>query len=94
MPRPPRALRMASPSGMTERLVAAFMLGLTLFTPPLLVVFGHGGTVAGVPVLFVYVFGAWIGLTAALALIIERAEPGEQIAPPDGGPHGSASGGG
>lgn len=86
MARAPHNLRMASPSGMTERLVAAFMFGLTLFTPPLLVVFGNGGTVAGIPVLFVYVFGAWIGLTAALALIMERAEPDERIAPP--GPPG------
>ena len=88
MPRSaPHHLRMAHPSGMTERLVAAFLLGVALFTPPLLVVFGNGGSVGGVPLLFVYVFGAWIALTAALALIIERAGSDDRP-PPDGLSHG------
>lgn len=82
MARPPRAphLRMASPSGLTERLAAAFLLGLGLFMPPLLAVFGQGGWLAGIPVAFLYLFGAWIVLTLVLALIIERAPPEE---PPD-----------
>lgn len=89
-PRQKDNLRLARPSGMSERLVAAFMLGLALFTPPLLAVFSGGGSVAGVPLLFVYVFGAWICLTVALALIIERAPPGEPMPPPhrDGGEGG------
>lgn len=83
MARPHPSLRLANPTGMAERLVAVFMLGAALFTPPLLAVFSRDGAVAGIPVLFLYVFGAWIGLTAALALIIERAPPDEP--PPDQG---------
>lgn len=71
MTRHNRPLRIARPSGMRERLVAAFMLGLALFNPPLLAVFGKGGSVAGVPVLFLYLFFAWIALIALLAVIIE-----------------------
>jgi len=64
-------LRIARPSGMRERLIAAFMLGLALFNPPLLAVFGKGGALGGVPVLYLYLFLAWIGLIVILALIIE-----------------------
>ncbi|MBF0374431.1 MAG: hypothetical protein HQL39_13590 [Alphaproteobacteria bacterium] len=74
---------MARPSGLTERLGAAFLLGLVLFMPPLLAVFGQGGWVAGIPVAFLYLFGAWIALTLVLALIIERAPPDEAPLPPD-----------
>lgn len=80
-PRGNRPLRMAPPSGLKERLVAVFMVGLALFNPPLLAVFGQGGTVGGVPLLYVYLFCAWGGLIAALALIIESSaeEEGERV---------------
>lgn len=76
MAKPRRSLKMARPSGMTERLVSAFLLGLALFNPPLLAVFGHGGSVGGVPLLYAYLFFAWLAMIAALALIIERADAG------------------
>lgn len=90
MTRPNRPLRIARPSGMRERLVAVFMLGLALFNPPLLAVFGKGGTVGGVPVLFVYLFVAWIGLIVLLAAIIEGhgeegTEKSDDLVPRDGG---------
>jgi hypothetical protein len=47
---------------------------VALFTPPLLLLFAKGGRVAGIPVLYLYIFGAWIGLTALLALVVERGE--------------------
>lgn len=75
-PSPSKPFNLTPVRSLNERLVAAFMLGFALFMPPLLVVFSHG-SVAGVPVLFLYLFGAWIGLTVALALIIERAGRGE-----------------
>lgn len=78
MARAVRSLRIARPSGMRERLVAAFMLGLALFNPPLLAVFGKGGALAGVPVLYLYLFLAWIGLIVILALIIEGHGAAEQ----------------
>lgn len=78
-PRPAPRVRLAGPSRVAERLVAAFMMGLALFMPPLLAVFGKGGTVAGVPLLYLYLFAAWVGLIAVLAAIVERtAADGEQ----------------
>ncbi|WP_221931019.1 hypothetical protein [Telmatospirillum sp. J64-1] len=71
--RSPASLRMARPSGIRERLVAAFMMGLALFNPPLLAVFNAPTMLWGIPLLFVYVFLAWLGLILALALIIERS---------------------
>lgn len=78
----PKPLSLAPARSFNERLIAAFMLGLALFMPPLLAVFARG-SVAGVPVLFLYLFGAWIGLTVALALIIERAGSGVRRPPAD-----------
>lgn len=68
----------------TERLVAAFLLGLALFLPPLLAAFSAVATVAGVPLLYAYLFAAWIALTAMLALIVERAPPDEPPPEPPG----------
>ena len=55
-----------------ERLVALFFLGCLLFGYPLLAVF-TGGTVFGIPRLYVYLFAAWALLVVLLALICERA---------------------
>jgi hypothetical protein len=56
------------------RMIALFLLGLTLFNPPLLEVFDIGGdkVVAGIPVLFFYLFVAWAALIGLMALVVER----------------------
>jgi hypothetical protein len=51
------------------RLAAVAVLGFLLFAPPLLSLFDRKTRVLGVPVLWVYLFGAWavvIGLVAAI----------------------------
>ena len=55
-----------------QRLVALFMLGCLLFSYPLLSLFNVGGTVAGIPVLYAYLFGVWIALIALMILVVER----------------------
>jgi hypothetical protein len=58
---------------MTARLVAVAVLGALLFAPPLLSLFDRDTRVAGVPLLYAYLFAAWaliivvIGLVAAVA---------------------------
>ncbi|SEL43250.1 hypothetical protein SAMN05444515_11637 [Ectothiorhodospira marina] len=72
--------RMTPPSGARERYVAAFMLGLALFFPPLLVVFDLDGFVLGIPALFFYLYGAWLALIVLVVLIVARSsheEPGD-----------------
>jgi hypothetical protein len=56
-----------------QRLVALFVLGCLLFSFPLLSLFNTGGTVLGIPVLYAYLFGVWIGFIALMMLIVERS---------------------
>jgi len=56
-----------------QRLVALFVLGWLLFSYPLLSIFDTGGTVAGIPVLYAWLFGAWAALIALLIVVVERS---------------------
>jgi hypothetical protein len=47
------------------------MLGLMLFFPPFLAVASRDVTVAGVPLLYVWLYGGWAILIAVLALVVE-----------------------
>lgn len=66
-------LRMTRPSGRKERLTAAFLLGLLLFMPPFLAVASRDVTVAGIPLLYAWLFGGWLVLIVLLALVVERS---------------------
>lgn len=56
-----------------QRLIAVFLGGMLLINYPLLALFDRSGSdVAGVPILYVYVFAAWVILIVAMAWIIER----------------------
>jgi hypothetical protein len=55
-----------------QRLAALFLLGVLLFNYPLLALFNRATLVAGVPLLYVYIFGAWALLIGLLALAVER----------------------
>lgn len=55
-----------------QRLVALFLLGCLLLNFPLLYLFERDVTIAGVPLLFVYVFASWAALIALTALVVER----------------------
>jgi hypothetical protein len=58
-----------------DRLVGLFALGVILFNPPLLFLFGNA-EVFGWPLLFVYLFVAWGFLIAMIGLTIERGRYG------------------
>ncbi len=55
-----------------ERLVAVFLGGCILFNYPLLSLFDRAADVFGIPLLYAYVFAAWAGVIAVMALVIER----------------------
>ena len=55
-----------------QRLVALFLLGCLLFSYPLLSLFNTGDSFLGIPVLYAWLFGVWIGLILLLILIVER----------------------
>ena len=55
-----------------QRLAAIFLLGAALFNFPLLALFNRAATVMGMPVLYAYIFAAWLGFIALMAFVIER----------------------
>lgn len=56
-----------------DRMVALFLLGLLLFNPPFLRLFGVEGRVLGVPLLYAYILGAWGAVIALAAVATETA---------------------
>jgi hypothetical protein len=63
---------MNKPNVKGQRLVALFVLGNLLFNYPLLALFNQPDTALGIPLLYVYVFGAWTLLIALLALTVQQ----------------------
>jgi hypothetical protein len=63
---------MNKPNVKGQRLAALFVLGNLLFNYPLLALFNRPETALGIPVLYLYVFGAWAFLIALVALIVQR----------------------
>jgi hypothetical protein len=57
-----------------QRLVALFVAGCILFNYPILSLFSLSRDVAGIPLLYAYIFGAWMVLIALMAGAIERIE--------------------
>lgn len=55
-----------------QRVIAVFLLGCLLFSFPLLALFNVPALAGGIPVLFVYIFGAWAGLIVLVALVMAR----------------------
>jgi hypothetical protein len=54
------------------RLAAVFLLGSVLLNYPVLAIFTRPEDVVGIPLLYGFVFGAWILLISLMAWIIER----------------------
>lgn len=54
----------------TARLVAVSVLAFALFNFPFLAIFDSDTLVGGFPLLWVYLFGAWILVIALLAWIV------------------------
>lgn len=57
-----------------QRLAAMFLLGWLLFNYPLLALFNKAAAILGVPVLYAYIFLAWLGFIALVAYIVERRQ--------------------
>lgn len=68
---------------MGERLVALFLLGVLLFNPPILALFSAERLIAGVPVLYVYIFAGWALVIALAALTVERTREPPPAERPD-----------
>ncbi len=62
---------MSEPQSKAQRFVALCMLGTVLFNFPVLALFNVPGTAFGVPLLYAWIFAAWAGLIALMALVAE-----------------------
>lgn len=56
-----------------QRLVVLFLLGCLIFNYPLLALFNTPQTFLGIPLLYVYVFCAWVLLIGLTILIVEKS---------------------
>jgi hypothetical protein len=68
---------MSRPGLTQERLVALFLLGVLLFTPPFLGIFNGPGRILGIPSLYLYLFAAWTVLIVLVAIVVESSEADE-----------------
>ena len=77
--------RGGDPQGAADLAVALPFAAAALFTPPLLHLFAKPVSLGGVPLIVLYVFGAWAGLIAVAVLLARRldagSEPVEERAP-------------
>lgn len=69
-----------------ERLAALLTGGGVLLNFPLLSLLRGRGLVAGVPVLYVYLFVVWVVLAVATALVLRDRPPAPGAAGDDSGP--------
>ena len=67
-----------------DRLIALFLLGVLLLTPPMMAIFNVPRLLFGIPLLYLYLFGTWILLVALVALALRQRRADEPAAPPSG----------
>jgi hypothetical protein len=72
--------------GIGDRLIALFLFGVLLLTPPLMAIFNVDRLILGIPVLYLYLFGAWIVLVSLLILFLRPRRSEATDRPP--GPSG------
>jgi hypothetical protein len=65
---------MSRPGLTHERLVALFLLGVFLFTPPFLGIFNTPDRILDLPSLYLYLFAAWTLLIVLVTLAIESSD--------------------
>lgn len=63
-------MRRAGATG--QRLAAIFGMGCVLLNYPILSLFSRKAEVAGIPLLYLYIFGVWSVLIALMAVAVER----------------------
>lgn len=62
------------PSIKGQRLIAAFLFGCLVFNYPILALFNQDGTLYGIPLLFIYIFGVWLLLIVVMMIIVEMPD--------------------
>lgn len=68
---------MSRPGLIHERLIALFLFGVLLFTPPFISIFNNSQRIFGIPNLYFYLFMAWTLLIVLMAVVIESSDANE-----------------
>lgn len=55
-----------------DRMIATFLLGCVLFNYPLLALFDRTSQIFGIPLVYAYIFLAWLLVIALMAWNVER----------------------
>lgn len=75
---------MSRPGLTHERLIALFLFGVLLFTPPFISIFNNPQLIFGIPNLYLYLFTAWMLLILLMAGVIESSDASETpVSAPD-----------
>lgn len=85
---------MPSIERLVDRAGVLTVIAFLLLSPPILTIFAQGRTVAGIPLLPLYAFGAWLIVIAAGGVLAHRLQAAEQSRLPrlsDGSPPAEAS---
>ncbi len=62
----------------SERLAVLFLFGIMVLSPPFLFIFDRPVLIAGIPVLYLYLFTAWAVLIVLLAFASELSKPEQE----------------
>ena len=74
---------MTGPTQTGERSIAAFLVAALAFSPPLLSIFSVEVFVFGLPLLYLYLFAAWVGIIAVVAWVADLGERRGAARPPE-----------
>jgi hypothetical protein len=69
-----------------ERLVALFILAWFAFHPPIITLFGANAMVLGLPVLYFYLFAAWLAVIVLVRVILRGSDSLEPDLPAEPAP--------
>ena len=65
-----------------ERLIGLFLIGAIGFSPPVLTLFNKPVLVAGIPLLYLYLFLLWLLLVVLAGLVVTQLAPNGETKPP------------
>jgi hypothetical protein len=61
-----------------EKLALLFVLGAVLINFPVLAIWNRAWTIAGIPVLYLYLFGVWLAAILAIFVLARSRWPDEE----------------
>jgi hypothetical protein len=65
-----------------ERLIGLFLIGAVGFSPPVLTLFNKPLLVAGIPLLYLYLFLLWVLLVGLAGIVVTQLVPNGEDKPP------------